>query len=125
MSAVVPLYIKTAYHDEPSFANTKVVTSLFTNGLSKNFGENFKQGIEFRDANAEVLAGYNDTFDYNELSKLAIDFSDGVIQGHADTDPALMQYAKDKNIPVLGYCGDDFADAFESFYDQICPDTEE
>ena len=26
MTAVVPLYIKTAYHDEPSFANTKVVT---------------------------------------------------------------------------------------------------
>ena len=26
MSAVVPLYVKTAYHDEPSFANAKVVT---------------------------------------------------------------------------------------------------
>ena len=29
MGAVVPLYIKTAYNEEPSFANTKVVTSLF------------------------------------------------------------------------------------------------
>ena len=33
MSAVLPLYVKTAYHDEPSFANTKVVTSLFTSHL--------------------------------------------------------------------------------------------
>ena len=29
MAGVVPLYIKTAYHDDPSFANAKVVTSLF------------------------------------------------------------------------------------------------
>ena len=35
MGAVVPLYIKTAYHDEPSFANTKIVTSLFQNQLKK------------------------------------------------------------------------------------------
>ena len=32
-------------------------------------------------------------------------------------------YAKGKNIPVLGY-QEDFADAFEAFYDQICPDEE-
>ncbi len=125
MSAVVPLYIKTAYHDEPSFANTKVVTSLFPNSLCKDLGQDFKQGIEFRDANAEVLAGYKDIFDFNELSKLAIDFSDGIIQANKDTDPALLQYAKDKNITLLDYCGENFADTFEAFYDQICPDTEE
>ena len=30
MSAVVPFYVKKAYHEEPSFANTKIVTSLFS-----------------------------------------------------------------------------------------------
>ena len=33
MSAIIPLYVKTAYHDEPSFANTKVITSLFSKEL--------------------------------------------------------------------------------------------
>ena len=73
MSAVVPFYIKTAYHEEPSFANTKVVTSLFSKSLKKDFGENFKSCLEFREANAELLQPYNDTFDFDELSKLAID----------------------------------------------------
>ena len=36
MSAVVPLYVKTAYHDEPSYADTKVVTSLFSKVSTKN-----------------------------------------------------------------------------------------
>ena len=40
MSAVIPFYVKTAYHEEPSFANTKVVTSLFTKNLKMDFGDN-------------------------------------------------------------------------------------
>ncbi len=125
MTAVVPLYIKTAYHDEPSFANTKVVTSLFSQTLKKDLAPDFKQCIEFRDANVKVLAGYKDTFDFEELSKMAIDYSDGIVQATETASPALLQYAKDKNVPVLGYCGENFADDYEAFYDQICPDTEE
>lgn len=53
MTAVVPLYIKTAYHDDPSFANTKVVTSLFDNQLKTQLGDNFKRCVEFRDAKAD------------------------------------------------------------------------
>ena len=61
MGAVVPLYIKTAYHEEPSFANTKVVTSLFSKTLNSNLGENFKKSIEFREAKASSLKKYNDS----------------------------------------------------------------
>ena len=53
MGAVIPLYIKTAYHEEPSFANTKVVTSLFTKSLNSNLGSNFKKCVEFREAKAD------------------------------------------------------------------------
>jgi starch synthase len=123
MSAVVPLYIKTAYHDEPSFASTKVITSLFPNTLNKNLGENFKKCVEFRDAKAELLASYKDNFDFEEMSKLAIDYSDGVVLAAANVDKQLEQYAIDKHIPVLGY-QEDFADAYEDFYNQICPEED-
>ena len=123
MSAVVPLYIKTAYHDEPSFANTKVVTSLFEKSLQKDLGEEFKQGIEFRDAKPELLTNYKDDIDFDELNKLAIDYSDGVVVANKKVNKDLLKYAADKNVPVLDYI-EDFADAYEAFYDQICPDTE-
>ena len=58
MSGVVPFYVKTAYHDEPSFAETKVVTALFNKSINKDFGEDFKKCLEFRDAKAELLEGY-------------------------------------------------------------------
>ena len=70
MSAVVPFYIKTAYHDEPSFANTKVVSSLFAKSLNNDLGANFKRCLEFRDATAELLKPYNDLFDFDEWANL-------------------------------------------------------
>ena len=119
MGAVIPLYIKTAYHDEPSFASTKVVTSLFSKSLNSNLDENFKKSIEFRDAKASLLKKYNDQFDFEELSKLAIDYSDGVIAGCNDVDKKLLKYAADNNIPTLSYPGEDFQNAYEEFYDKI------
>lgn len=124
MSAVVPLYVKTAYHDEPSFAKTKVVTSLFTKSLDKDLGTNFKKCLEFREAKAELLKGYNDNFDINELVKLAIDYSDGVVQADEVVNKKLLDYAKGRNIPVLGYHRD-FADEYEKFYAQLFPEEEQ
>jgi starch synthase len=123
MSAVVPFYVKKAYNDEPSFAETKVVSSLFAKSLSNDLGTDFKQSLEFREAKASLLDAYSDAFDIEELGKLAIDYSDGIIQADSEVNQKLLQYASDKSIPILGY-QEDFADAYEAFYDQICPDKE-
>lgn len=119
MGAVVPLYIKTAYHEEPSFANTKVVTSLFPSGLQSNLDGNFKRCIPFRDAKASLLKKYNDIFDFDELCKLAIDYSDGIIAATKNTSKELMKYAAESGKPTLAYAGEDFGAAFEEFYEKI------
>jgi starch synthase len=118
MSAVVPLYVKTAYADEPSYANTKVVTSLFTNTHENDLGTKFKQCLPFRDAKPELLAAYKDNFNIEELTKLAIDYSDGIILAEPDINKNLLKYATKKGLPMLEYM-EDFADAYEEFYDKI------
>ena len=122
MSSVVPLYVKTAYHEEPSFANTKVVTSLFPKSLNKSIGDNFKRSLEFRDVKADLLGKYSDNFDFDELIKLAIDNSDGVIEVGDDVSADLADYAMRQNIPLLKNPGTDFVDSYEKFYNQICED---
>lgn len=123
MSSVVPFYVKTAYRDEPSFAETKVVTSLFSKGLDNDLGTNFKQCLEFREAKAELLKDYNDNFNFQDLIKLSIDYSDGVVQAEDAINKELLDYAKTKDIPVLGY-QEDFADSYEKFYDGLYPEEE-
>ena len=125
MSAVVPFYIKTAYHDEPSFANTKVVTSLFDKSIKSNLDPNFKRCLEFREATADLLTPYKDVFDFDELSKLAIDYSDGVVEAVTGVNQDLLGYANEKNIPVLTYSKDNLGDNIEAFYNTICPSLKE
>ncbi len=118
MSAVVPLYVKTAYRDEPSYAETKVVTSLFANSLAKDLGTKFKRCLAFRDVKPELLSGYADHFDLFELGKLAIDYSDGVVNAQPEVNQELLAHVQQKNIPLLEY-SKDYAAQIEQFYEQL------
>ena len=124
MGAIVPLYIKTAYAEEPSFANSKVIVSLYDNPLKGSLGDNFKQCVDFRDAKAELLDTYKSDFDYDELAKLAIDYCDGVVEGELGINPAILEYAKEKNKPLLAFTGDDFSEPYKDFINQVCPGEE-
>lgn len=119
MASVIPLYIKTAYHDDPSFKNCKVVTSIFNEQLKTSLGDNFKRCVEFREATPKLLKPYNEKFDFIELGKMAIDYSDGVVQASSNANDTLISYAKDKDIPVLSYPGENFAPAYKDFYNKL------
>ncbi len=119
MSSVVPLYVKTAYHDEPSFTNTKVVTSLFADNLKQAQNADFKKCLEFREASADVLAKYPDIFTPEDLGHLAVDFSDGIIAAEENVG-TLFDYAKAAGKPTLDYQNEDFAAACKNFYDMVC-----
>ena len=75
--------------------------------------------MAFREAKADLLKKYSDNFDFEELGKLAIDYSDGVIAAHKEVNADLLKYAADNNIPTLEYPGEDFGDAYEAFYEKI------
>ena len=72
----------------------KVVTSLFAEQPQDSLGTNFKHCLEFRDAKAKYLKEYGDNFDFKELGKLAIDYSDGVIGTSDGVHTDLINYAK-------------------------------
>lgn len=120
MSAVIPLYIKSAYQDEPSFANTKVITTLFDKQINNEFGRNFKQCLEFRDVKKELLDNYNDDFNFLELGKLAIDYSDGIIVGSEEVNGELVSRAQQRSIPVLPFQAEEEATtSYKAFYEQF------
>ena len=121
MSAVVPFYVKTAYRDEPQFANSKVVTSLFSEQPHDSLGKKFKQCLEFRDAELSKIEKYGDNFDFMELGKLAIDYSDGIIQTSNDVNKELMKYANDnkENIMLQPEETDEIKTKYTEFYNKL------
>lgn len=120
MGAVIPFYIKTAYKEEPSFSNTKVVTSLFSNELKNELGENFKDCVEFRDAKKKLLNAYSQTFDFVELGKLAIDYSDAIVQATPIVNAQLLSHAKAKKLPLMAFPGtENYTEAYMDFYKTV------
>ena len=119
MAYIVPLFIKAAYNTEPAFAETKVVTSVFKNGLTKNIGDNFKNCLVFKDITVDSLSDYKDDFDYMEFCKLAIDNSDAVVEAEDGANHELIEYAKSKGLPVLAYPGEDYTETYKAFYEAL------
>ena len=126
-SAIVPLYVKKAYNEDPSFRDAKVVFSLFDDKLEKPLQADIinkliLKGIDRSEVESILPADAN----YDDLMKLAISYSDGVIQSSPNVNPELLEYARSKNIPVLEYHPfETFAEACNKFYSEICPEEQE
>ena len=54
------------------------------------------------------------------LTKAAIDFSDGIIIGSKKIHPEIAKYLESCKKPILEYQADDnYAEAYNAFYDTI------
>lgn len=118
ISAVVPFYLKHAYNEEPSFVNAKVVTSLFKDDLEK-VGDNFRACLPFREATDELLAGYPDVFAPADLQRLAVENSDAVVLVEPGVDEGVLQFVRERNLPILEKTDDDYSKPYFEFYDKI------
>ena len=118
MGYVVPFFIKTAYSNEPTFANTKVVTSVYDEVLENSINENFKKCVEFKDITRESLTAYSDAFNFDEFGKLAVDYSDAVIEAVPNANSKLIGYAKEKGVPVLDFVEGDKVESYKEFYEK-------
>lgn len=118
MSAVVPIYLKLAYQSEPTFANCKIVTSLFNDRLEHGLGDNFKTCVEYKDISTDKLNAYKDQFDFNDLIKMSIDFSDAIIEAEPNVEKELIDYASQKDIPVVKY-SEEYLQEYKTLYDKL------
>ncbi|MDO4211961.1 MAG: glycogen/starch synthase [Bacteroidales bacterium] len=125
MSAIVPLYIKHAYQDEPTFKDAKVVFSAFDEAPTATPADNVERAVCFRGANTKAISAKGiDLSKPESLSQLAIAFSDGFIQ--SGNNETLTAFAEAQGIPCITCPGDKTAvPAITEFYDKITGSDEE
>lgn len=120
ISALAPLYIKKAFADEPSFRDCKVITSVSAPEFKNDLGEHARACIPFKDINDTDLDVIKESYSYNDLMKLAVKFSDGIILDTPDVDDSVIEYAKSINLPILDYKPlEEIKHAYDEFYDKI------
>lgn len=121
MTALAPLYIKKAYKDEPSFRDSKVITSVYEESFSSKFRDDYTTQLLLKGISEDdIKTVQGQKVGYPELMKLAIDYSDGVVQNSSNVNEDVMNYARGSNLPVLDYqLPDNYTDAVDDFYDLV------
>lgn len=104
MSALAPLYLKKAFNDEPFFAKSKVVLMLDENEYKKPFPTRFTEKMRIEGiSNIDVRSIDGFPVGYEELMRLAIDFSDAFVFAAPRVNQRLVNYAETKGKPILPY----------------------
>ncbi len=119
MTALVPVYLRDIYHDDPLFSNYKIIYSVYNNEFKTPFRTTFTDKLRYDGIDGENLKLIKKP-DYINISRLAIRNSDGIIIGSENVNPELMKYIEASGKPVLGYQDESvYIDAYNEFYDTL------
>lgn len=117
LASLVPLYIKEFYKNDPLFANSKIVTSVynksFKGGLDK---EKLIEKIKFDQLSDEKLQEL-ESISSDAMLKIAMDNSDAVIIGSETLNDELQKYVSSLNVPILDFqAPEHISEAYSGFY---------
>jgi len=119
LTSLVPLYIKKYYNDDPLFARSRVIYSVYNDEFPGSLNKNFRKKLMMKGiSNSDVKTLEDPT--YLNISRLAIHFSDALIQGSREIHPELGTFIGESGKRFLPYQSKEtYIDAYHAFYDTI------
>lgn len=120
MTALLPVYLKTLYKDDPLFNESKIVYSAFGDHPNGDLDTNLKAKLKFDNIDDDTLK-HLDEISYNGLHKSAIELSDAVIIGDDKLSDDIHALINEKDMPNLVHQNDpdEYGEPFEKLYDKI------
>lgn len=120
-TAVVPVYLKRIFADDPIFRDVKVVVSLCGDGFPGSLNPEFASKIAgegVKDKNLDILADPS----YENLCRFVMEYADGVVVASADADEKVLKIARASGKPIFEYQSpetDGFFDNYNRFYEEL------
>ena len=114
MSAVMPIYLKQIFHDEPLFKDVKVVVSLADDKFVKPLDAGFSQRVINEGADEAKLSELT-LPSYENLYRFVIDYADGIVVSSANADESLVEYARQSGKPMLEWEDPQSAECFDHY----------
>ena len=120
-SAIVPMYLKKVFYDDPLFRDVKIVLSLSDDKFDTLLNAEFKQKLEgegILDSNMKILEEPS----YQNLYRFVMDYADGVVVTSPNADAEIVEYAKQCGKKVLDYVEGNETEVYDNykrFYDEL------
>lgn len=116
MASMLPVYMKHYYKHEALFADTKIVTSVYSQSFEGTLDKQMLSKVLFDnvpEGDVKVLAEPT----YNNILKASIAHSDAVIIASENLSDDLVKFVEASGKPFLPYVTkDNFAAAYTNFY---------
>ena len=116
MASLLPLYLRKYYADEPLFADSKIVLSVYENGYEGELDNGMMDKIKFDGIPEDGISALSNP-DYNNLLKVATDYSDAIILASEGVSDDLKNHINNSSKPVLPYVSlQEAEEAYTNFY---------
>jgi starch synthase len=116
MAAMLPVYMKHYYKDEALFAQTKIVTSVYSQSFEGTLDPEMINKVKFDGIPAEA-ASFLEIPNYENIIKASVNQSDAVIIASENLSPSLTKFIESSGKPFLPFAPKEkFAEAYTDFY---------
>lgn len=116
ITALAVLYLKKKYSEEPTFANTKIVYSLFDKPFEGKLDSRMAEKLVLDGFGSDDLLPIAEATDFNALNRLAMTYADAIAVSSENVSPELIEFARSTGKPLLEYPGEGNHDAYREFY---------
>lgn len=125
MTSLIPLYLKTAYKNEPLFQNAKVVYSIYNENFGHAFNDQFISKASINNLTEDDLKAYQNGTGVT-LHKGGITYADALIMGSENISDTVQEELSKIDKPILGYQNpEDFAPTYLEFYNTLASEEVE
>lgn len=118
-TAIVPIYLKKIFHNDPIFRDLKIVVSVYDDAFPGQLNADVVDKLAQEGIKKDEL-GLLGVPDYENLMRFAIGYADAVVIGSRQIDPGVSAVIEQAGKPVLPYVGtENYEDAYAEFYDKL------
>lgn len=119
ISSVIPLYLKTAFSDDPIFSHAKIIVSIYDQPYEALLDSRFTEKILLEGIKPEDVDVISKP-DAVSLNKMAAAYADGIIFASKNIDPEIVSFVEQSGKPYLTFQDpENYVKAYSDFYDQV------
>jgi starch synthase len=119
MTALMPMYIKEVYQNDPHFAESKVVYTSYNSGFDGKWNKNLVDKVAFDGVDKSELELLGDP-SFENLEKFALKYSDAWVAGEEDGMEGIKSHAEAQGLSTLDYQNEtDIIPAHKEFYESL------
>jgi starch synthase len=119
MTALIPLYLRTTYKNDPMFKDSKTVFSVFNNPFAHKFElEGLYEKVKMTNVEDDML-GSLETADYEGFVKIGVEYADVVITAEEEVTEKFNTIFNELPNKKLEYVPEENIDSYFNIYTEL------